>query len=184
MSPSPSGSQCRSRPCRSRRSRRCCRPGRCSPPVTVTEPVPSKASVGRERRRPGDAAVAARQRADSVPPTTVSVGVGEARHRLAEGERHQRAVVGVVQRSIDDVDRRRRIRVSIATVSVAPVAPMLPTSVGVDPGHRHRAGAVEAVVGRERRRPGDVVRRSSSSADSVPPATVDVGVGEARSPPR
>ena len=90
-----------------------------------------KAVVRRERRRPGDAAVA-RQRADSVPPTTVNVGVGKARHRLAEGERHQRAVVGVVQRSVDDVDRHRRVRVSIATVSVAPVAPMLPTSVGVD----------------------------------------------------
>ena len=149
-----------------------------APAVTVTEPVPSKPSVAVNvavQVMSPSLAASCRQRAAH----NRHVGVGEAGHRLAEGERHQRAVVAVVQRRVDDVDRHRRVRVSIATVSVAPAAPVLPTSVGVAPGRPSPSRRREAVVGRERRRR-SVMSSELVSVPSVPPKTVMSAVGEAR----
>ena len=96
-------------------------------PLTVTEPVPSKSSsavnVAVQVIPPS-----LDDRPLTAPADHRQVGVVEPDHRLGERDRHQRAVVAVVEVGVGDVDRRVGFSVSMSTLSVAPVAPMLPTA--------------------------------------------------------
>ena len=99
-----------------------------------------------------------------------NVARSKANRHLAEGEGHDRAVVAVAERAVDNVDCHRRV-LRVDRDSVGAWAAEVEGRVGVAARrYRHRAGAGEAVVRREGRGVG--LTSGSPTRSCVRPVTV------------